>query len=84
MDPAAFHQVLSNAAINIASLRSAGESDTLESLEIIKHHAQAVESINKRISNVSTATTDGFLGAVVGLACYHVRSTLHIFERTNF
>ena len=70
MDPAAFHQVLSNAAMNLASLRASG--NVPETLESLRHHARAVQLVNTRISNRSFATTDGLIGAVIGFACYSV------------
>jgi hypothetical protein len=74
MDPAAFHQVLSNAALNLASLR-AGRS-VPENLESIRHHAKAVKLVTQRIANPKEAVADGLLGAVAGFSCYHVNSPL--------
>jgi hypothetical protein len=70
MDPAAFHQMLSSAYLNLASLR-AGRC-VLETLESMRHHAKAVELVAKRIADPKEAVTDGLLGAVGGFACYHV------------
>lgn len=70
MDPAAFHQVLSNAMMNLALRRArANGSETYDSM---KHHALAVRLVNQRIRDRTSATSDGFIGALVGFACYHV------------
>lgn len=69
MDEAAFHQVLSNALLNISCCRSAGAK--METYDAMMHHALAINSINERIQDVKTATSDGFIGAVVGFMCYH-------------
>jgi hypothetical protein len=70
LDPATFHQVLSNAALNLASLRA--KRWVPETLESMRYHAKAVRSINRRIGNRRDALSDGLLGAVIGFACYYV------------
>jgi hypothetical protein len=70
MDPAAFHQVLSNALLNISCRRTEGPSQ--ETNECIRHHALAVKSVNERISDHNFAHSDGFIGAIIGFACYYV------------
>ena len=74
LDPAAFHQVLSNAILNRVSRRP--ENNNSESYEAVKHHALAVKLVNQRITDVASSTTEGFVGAVMGFACYHVRFLL--------
>ncbi|KUJ08478.1 uncharacterized protein LY89DRAFT_724952 [Mollisia scopiformis] len=69
LDEAAFHQVLSNALLNIASRRPTGAQT--ETYDAMNHHALAINSINERIKDVKTATSDGFIGAVAGFMCYH-------------
>jgi hypothetical protein len=46
VDPAAFHQVLSNALLNMSSRRA--ENNTRETNDCIKHHALAVKLVNER------------------------------------
>ncbi len=70
MDPAAFHQVLSNALLNITSRRA--ENNTRETNDCVKHHALAVKLVNDRITNKHFAISDEFIGAVIGFACYYV------------
>jgi hypothetical protein len=70
LDPAAFHQVLSNALLNITS--RCAENNTRETNDCIKHHALAVKLVNERISDKQFAISDGFIGAIIGFACYYV------------
>jgi hypothetical protein len=70
MDPAGFRQVLSNALLNISCRRTDGPSQ--ETNNFIRYHALAVKSANERISDDNFAISDGFLGAVIGFACYYV------------
>ncbi|CZR53949.1 uncharacterized protein PAC_03832 [Phialocephala subalpina] len=70
MDEAAFHQVLSNALLNISCRRSAGAK--METYDAMMHHTLAINSITGRIQDVEAATSDGFIGAVVSFMCYHV------------
>jgi hypothetical protein len=74
LDSAAFHQVLSNTILNRLSRRP--EDNSPESYESVKHHALAIKLVNQRIADPSSSTTEGFVGAVMGFACYHVRSLL--------
>lgn len=62
MDEAAFHQVLSNALLNISCRRTTGAQ--METYDAMRHHALAILSINERIHDIETATSDGFIGAV--------------------
>ncbi|KAE9372193.1 hypothetical protein N431DRAFT_375200 [Stipitochalara longipes BDJ] len=68
MDPAAFHQVLSNALLNISCRRTETSPETND---CIKHHALAVKSVNERITDPNFTISDGFIGAIIGFACYY-------------
>src|SRR6187402_3359263 len=68
--PAAFHQALSNALLNIACRRTT--RDPSEYYDSMRHHAQAVQLVNEGMSDLSSATSDEFIGAVIGFACYQV------------
>jgi hypothetical protein len=81
MDPAAFYQVLSNAALNLASLRS--PVHVPETFESMRHHLRAVQLVNKRITDSRAATADGLIGAVIGFACYSVRTASFTRDRTS-
>lgn len=70
MDPAAFHQVLSNALLNISCRQTEGPSR--ETNDCIRHHSLAVKSVNERITDPNFAASDGFIGAIIGIACYYV------------
>lgn len=71
MDAAAFHQVLSNAALNIACLQ-ANELPP-ETHEAMMHHNKAVQMVMRKMSTLQTSTSDGVIGAIIGFACYAVR-----------
>jgi hypothetical protein len=73
MDPAAFHQVLSNALLNISCRRTGNNFP--ETYDSIKHHSLTVKLFNERIPDFKSATLDGFIGAIIGFACYHVSYT---------
>jgi hypothetical protein len=70
VDPAAFHQVLSNALLNTSCHRTDGPSQKMN--DFIRRHALAVKSVNERNGDYNFAVSDGFLGAVIGFACYYV------------
>jgi len=78
MDPAAFHQVLSNALLNISCRRSENSPETND---CIKHHALAVKSVNERITDPNFTISDGFIGAIIGFACYYV---LMLYDTIRF
>ncbi|KAL3425983.1 hypothetical protein PVAG01_02774 [Phlyctema vagabunda] len=67
-DPACFHQVLSNAALNIASLRK--NTRAPESFESIVHHTKAVSLVKDRLDDPSKLITDELISSIVGFACY--------------
>jgi hypothetical protein len=71
VNPASFHQVLSNAAINLAFLR--GIRGASEQKESMLHHTTALSIAAKQMADSATSTSDGVLGAVIGFACYSVR-----------
>ncbi|KAH8593676.1 hypothetical protein B0O99DRAFT_208169 [Bisporella sp. PMI_857] len=75
IDAGGFHQLLSNASLNMAALRARGhEPETYESLI---HHHQAVAIVAQKLTDPILATSDGILGAIVGFACYaHVHLDL--------
>jgi hypothetical protein len=70
LHPASFHQVLSNAALNLAALR--GKGSVREQEESLKHHTTALRIIAKDISDPEKSTSDGVIGAIVGFGCYSV------------
>lgn len=72
MDPAPFHQVLANSALNMALLRY--PDNARESYEAISHHTYAINLVNKRLSDPSFATSDEVVGAVTAFICYYVCS----------
>ncbi|KAG4444285.1 hypothetical protein IFR05_000260 [Cadophora sp. M221] len=75
LGPPAFHQMLSNALLNIRCRRpTCTPSDTYES---IRHHAIAVKMVKDGMSDPAIATSDAFIGAVVGLTCYHCHTGNH-------
>jgi hypothetical protein len=74
LDPTAFRQVLSNAIVNRASRHP--KNNNPASYELMKHQTLAVKLVNQRITDLASSTTEGFVGAVMGLAYYHVRSLL--------
>ena len=68
---ATFHQVLSNAALNIASLRVRGH--TPETHDSMVHHTKAVTLVTQLISDSCFATSNGVIAAITAIACYAVR-----------
>ncbi|KAH7413156.1 hypothetical protein BKA64DRAFT_346789 [Cadophora sp. MPI-SDFR-AT-0126] len=75
LGPAAFHQMLSNALLNIRCRRpTCTPSDTYES---IRHHGIAVKIVKEGMSEPVVATSDAFIGAIVGLTCYHCHTGNH-------
>lgn len=80
MDPAAFHQVLSDALLNISARRT--ENNFPETYDSMKHHTLAVKLVNECISDLNSATSDGLIGALIGFACYHV-SNFYSVEGTR-
>jgi len=73
VDPAAMHLVLANAATHRKTLRTNPEDDYLA----LSHTTQAIASINKRISNPDLNSTDGILGAVLGVRLWRRENLLH-------
>ena len=71
LGPAAFHQMLSNALLNIRCRRPI--CDPSDNYESIRHHGIAVRIVKEGMSDPAVATSDAFIGAIVGLTCYHVR-----------
>ncbi|KAK0127605.1 hypothetical protein ONS96_007131 [Cadophora gregata f. sp. sojae] len=75
LGPAAFHQMLSNALLNIRFRQpTCTPSDGCESME---RHIMAVKIIKEAMSDQVVATSDAFIGAIVGLTCYHCHSGNH-------
>jgi Fungal specific transcription factor domain len=74
IDAATFHQVLSNAALNLASLRA--RDHTPETRESMLHHTKAVMLVKQNMSNKHTATSDSIIASITAFACYAVRSFL--------
>jgi hypothetical protein len=70
-DAAAFHQILSNAALNLASLR--GRDYVPEIHESMLHHTKALNLVKQRMSSSTTATSDSVIAAITAFACYAVR-----------
>lgn len=76
---ASFHQVLSNAALNIAALRA--RKSIPEQKESMKHHTTALKLIAKDITDREQSIGDGVIGAIIGFACYsHVIGNQSIFH----
>jgi hypothetical protein len=75
-DAATFHQVLSNAALNIAFLRARdGAPETYESL---MHHTKAVMLAKQNMLDKRTAISDSVVASITAFACYSVRNSLLI------
>lgn len=70
-DAATFHQVLSNAALNLASLRARGRVP--ETHETMMHHTKAITLVKQKIANKITATGDNVIAGITAFACYAVR-----------
>lgn len=66
-----FHQVLSNAALNLASLRS--RDVTPESRVSMMHHTKSVMLVKESMSDKRTATSDSVIASITAFACYSVR-----------
>lgn len=73
---AAFHQVLANAALNLASLRA--KDSVPELAESLYHHNVAVKIATKELADPERSTSDGLLGTIVAFACYSV-SLCHLY-----
>ena len=69
-DAATFHQVLSNAALNMAALRSRDLAPEMH--ESMVHHAKAVTLVKKSMLDKQTATSDNVIAGITGFACYAV------------
>jgi hypothetical protein len=63
-DPAAMHQVLANAAIQMVGLRR----DTQDTEKSLSYHVAAIHSVNRRLADASQSTSDGLLGAILGVS----------------
>lgn len=72
IDAATFHQVLSNAALNLASLRARDRAP--ETHDSMVHHTKAVTLVKQNMSNKRTATSDSVIASITAFACYAVRS----------
>jgi hypothetical protein len=81
MDPASFHQVLANSALNMSLLRNIDKVP--ESYEAISHHTCAINLVNKRLSDPNFATSDEVIGAVTAFICYYVRLMIFGFESSH-
>lgn len=67
MDPAAFHQILSNAALHISRLHP---QITQYAEDAAAFHVVAIRSVNERLQDTRSATTDGIMAAVTAFACH--------------
>ncbi|TAQ91467.1 hypothetical protein B7494_g162 [Chlorociboria aeruginascens] len=72
MDAASFHQVLSNAALDLMGLRK--NSKIPETIESITHHSLAVKMVAQRVSSLNKATIDGVIAAISGICCYSFKT----------
>lgn len=70
LDAAAFHQLLSGAATYFNNLR---KGDGLAANgESLAHHTYSLQLVNRQMSDVKVATTDGVVSSIIGFACYYV------------
>ncbi len=82
LDAAAFHQILSNSALHLGSLKTEGTPETLES---IKYHSEAVKSVQERIADPIRGITDGIIVTIIAFACHDVGfcSDLYFYALAN-
>jgi len=80
MDPAAFHQVLANSALNMSLLRNIDKAP--ESCEAISHHTYAINLVNKRLSDPSFATSDELIGAITAIIATTYVLIMHRIDTT--
>ena len=71
LDAAAFHQLLSGAATYFNNLRN-GDGLAVNG-ESLAHHTYSLQLVNRQMSDVKVATTDGVISSIIGFACYYVR-----------
>ncbi|KIM95836.1 hypothetical protein OIDMADRAFT_59618 [Oidiodendron maius Zn] len=67
-DAATFYQVLSNAALNLASLRARYLAP--ETRVPMMYHTRAVMIVKQKISNKIYATSDSVIASITAFACY--------------
>jgi hypothetical protein len=73
LDPAVFHQVLSNTALYLATLHPM-DCNMYETIESVEHHSYAVMLTNRKLGNLNTALSDdSIIGTVLGFSIYYVR-----------
>lgn len=71
---ASFHQVLANAALNLASLQS--KDSVPEQRESLYHHNTALRLVAMDLQDPKKSTSDGVLTSITAFACYSVSEFL--------
>ncbi|CZT46217.1 uncharacterized protein RSE6_06618 [Rhynchosporium secalis] len=66
LDTAAFHQLLSGAAIYFNNLHQGDGGQA--SGESLAHHAYSLQLVNDQMRNTESATTDGVISSIIGFA----------------
>jgi hypothetical protein len=67
-DVGAFHQYLSNVALNISILKG----EDINGLTSITHYSLAVQSVNSELSDLERAISDDVIISIVEFICYSV------------
>jgi len=67
-DTAAFHQLLSNAAV----YRSTKRRENLDTEDALTHHSKALSIVNGRLPDVAASISDGNMLAIASLCEYNV------------
>ncbi|KZF20166.1 hypothetical protein L228DRAFT_284902 [Xylona heveae TC161] len=78
-DGAAFHQLLSNSALHITSLRPIDRQR--EAFEALSHHAVALMCVQNRLADPTVAISDGIIASIIGFACHdHMTSNFETWR----
>jgi len=71
-DSSAFHITLAHASNLLAQEHNQWTGETTESM---KHYTTSLHAVSKRLQDPVDSTSDGVIGAILGFACFDVRSS---------
>jgi hypothetical protein len=76
-DPALFYEILSHISRGITA-SFPGYANGNQAFEL---HSQALQSVNKRLSDPVASVSDGIIATILGFACFSVSCLLRVRDR---
>lgn len=73
-DPALFYEILSHISRDV----TASQTDYKGEKQAFTFHSQALQSVNKRLSDPVESVSDGVIATIIGFACFSVSYLLNL------